>query len=57
VVGLADGAATVLLACVQNAGRSQIAAALFDRAADPAKARALGRHRSEAGFREALGPA
>ena len=36
-----DGAATVLFACVQNAGRSQIAAALFARAADPSKARAL----------------
>jgi arsenate reductase len=33
--------ATVLFACVQNAGRSQMAAALFDRIADPAKARAL----------------
>ncbi len=33
--------ATVLFACVQNAGRSQIAAALFARAADPAKARTL----------------
>ena len=33
--------ATVLFACVRNAGRSQIAAALFARAADPSKARAL----------------
>lgn len=33
--------ATVLFACVRNAGRSQIAAALFARAADPARARAL----------------
>jgi arsenate reductase len=33
--------AKVLFACVQNAGRSQIAAALFTRAADPGKARAL----------------
>jgi arsenate reductase len=32
---------TVLFACVHNAGRSQIAAALFNRLADPAKARAL----------------
>ena len=32
---------TVLFACVQNAGRSQIAAALFNRAADPARARAI----------------
>ena len=32
---------TVLFACVHNAGRSQIAAALFNRAADPAKARAI----------------
>lgn len=32
---------TVLFACVHNAGRSQIAAALFNRHANPAKARAL----------------
>jgi arsenate reductase len=32
---------TVLFACVHNAGRSQIAAALFNRVADPAKARAV----------------
>lgn len=32
---------TVLFACVQNAGRSQIAAALFNTYADPAKARAI----------------
>jgi arsenate reductase len=32
---------TVLFACVQNAGRSQIAAALFNRYADPSKARAI----------------
>ena len=32
---------TVLFACVQNAGRSQIAAALFNRHADPARARAI----------------
>ncbi|MGE0043751.1 MAG: low molecular weight phosphatase family protein [Vicinamibacterales bacterium] len=32
---------TVLFACVQNAGRSQMAAALFNRAADPARARAI----------------
>lgn len=32
---------TVLFACVHNAGRSQIAAALFNRYADPAKARAI----------------
>jgi arsenate reductase (thioredoxin) len=31
---------TVLFACVHNAGRSQIAAALFNRLADPGKARA-----------------
>lgn len=30
----------VIFACVRNAGRSQIAAALFERFADPAKARA-----------------
>ncbi len=32
---------TVLFACVQNAGRSQIAAALFNKYADPATARAI----------------
>jgi len=32
---------TVLFACVHNAGRSQIAAALFNQLADPAKARAI----------------
>ena len=32
---------TVIFACVQNAGRSQMAAAFFNRAADPRKARAL----------------
>ena len=32
---------TVLFACVHNAGRSQMAAALFNLAADPAKARAV----------------
>lgn len=32
---------TVLFACVHNAGRSQIAAALFNRLADPLKARAI----------------
>ena len=31
----------VLFACVHNAGRSQIAAALFNQRADPAKARAI----------------
>lgn len=31
----------VIFACVHNAGRSQMAAALFNRHADPAKARAL----------------
>ncbi|RPJ78144.1 MAG: arsenate reductase ArsC [Acidobacteria bacterium] len=31
----------VLFACVHNAGRSQMAAALFNKVADPAKARAL----------------
>lgn len=41
--------ATVLFACVHNAGRSQIAAALFNRYADPAKARAIsaGTHPAE----------
>ena len=32
---------TVLFACVHNAGRSQMAAALFNALVDPAKARAL----------------
>jgi arsenate reductase len=32
---------TVLFACVHNAGRSQIAAALFNHYADPARARAI----------------
>ena len=32
---------TVLFACVHNAGRSQIAAALFNHYADPGKARAI----------------
>ncbi len=31
----------MLFACVHNAGRSQIAAALFDSYADPSKARAI----------------
>lgn len=31
----------VLFACVHNAGRSQMAAALFNQRADPAKARAI----------------
>jgi arsenate reductase len=32
---------TIVFACVHNAGRSQMAAALFNALADPAKARAL----------------
>jgi arsenate reductase (thioredoxin) len=32
---------TVLFACVHNAGRSQMAAALFNKLADPKKARAM----------------
>ena len=32
---------TVIFACVHNAGRSQMAAALFNQLADPANARAL----------------
>ena len=32
---------SVLFACVHNAGRSQMAAALFNQFADPAKARAI----------------
>lgn len=40
---------TILFACVHNAGRSQIAAALFNQLADPAKARAIsaGTHPAE----------
>jgi arsenate reductase (thioredoxin) len=34
-------AATVVFACVHNAGRSQMAAAFFNALADPAKARAV----------------
>lgn len=34
-------AALVLFACVHNAGRSQMAAAFFNRRADPARARAV----------------
>jgi arsenate reductase (thioredoxin) len=32
---------TVIFACVHNAGRSQMAAAFFNRSADPSKARAV----------------
>lgn len=32
---------TILFACTQNAGRSQIAAALFNKLADPNKAKAI----------------
>ena len=32
---------TVVFACVHNAGRSQMAAAFFNRSADPSKARAI----------------
>lgn len=35
------GVHTVIFACVHNAGRSQMAAALFTRAADPKRARAM----------------
>jgi arsenate reductase (thioredoxin) len=36
-----DQSANVLFACVHNAGRSQMAAAWFNRLADPRKARAI----------------
>ena len=36
-----ETANTVLFACVHNAGRSQMAAAWFNRLSDPAKARAI----------------
>lgn len=42
--------ATVVFACVHNAGRSQMAAALFNRAVDPSRARAI-----SAGTRPAAG--
>jgi arsenate reductase (thioredoxin) len=35
------GVSTVVFACVHNAGRSQMAAAVFNQLADPTKARAL----------------
>lgn len=40
---------TVLFACVHNAGRSQMAAAFFNRLADPSRARAIsaGTHPAE----------
>jgi hypothetical protein len=38
---------TILFACVHNAGRSQMAEALFNQLADPAKARAISAHRQE----------
>jgi arsenate reductase len=41
---------TVVFACIQNAGRSQMAAAFFNQLADPARARAL-----SAGTRPAQG--
>ena len=42
IAGRAQGLViTVLFACVHNAGRSQIAAALFNNYADPGKARAI----------------
>ncbi|HTL98569.1 MAG TPA: hypothetical protein VL181_07175 [Holophagaceae bacterium] len=40
----------VIFACVQNAGRSQMAAAFFNAAADPAKARAISAGTRPAGF-------
>jgi arsenate reductase len=36
-----EGVKVVVFACVHNAGRSQMAAALFNKLADPAKARAV----------------
>jgi arsenate reductase (thioredoxin) len=40
---------TVLFACVHNAGRSQMAAAFFNRLADPARARAISAGTAPAG--------
>lgn len=39
--GAMPGGVTVLFACVQNAGRSQMAAAFFNAMADPSRARAV----------------
>ncbi len=39
--GAVGGVPTVIFACIHNAGRSQMAAAWFQRLADPAKARAI----------------
>jgi arsenate reductase len=41
VVGDGGAVKTVIFACVHNAGRSQMAAAFFNRLADPARARAV----------------
>lgn len=38
---VSSGPATVLFACIANAGRSQMSAALFNAYADPAKARGI----------------
>lgn len=38
---MSEAVATVIFACVHNAGRSQMAAAFFNALADPARARAL----------------
>jgi arsenate reductase len=40
---------TVLFACVHNAGRSQMAAALFDALANPARARGISGFQSASG--------
>jgi arsenate reductase len=41
IVDIEESLKTVVFACVHNAGRSQMAAALFNKLADPAKGRAL----------------
>jgi hypothetical protein len=46
---------TVLFACTHNAGRSQMAAALFNALADPSKARAESAG-TQPGDRRCLGP-
>lgn len=48
--------AVVLFACIHNAGRSQMAAAVFNHLADPAKARAIsaGTHPAERVHREVV---
>jgi arsenate reductase len=41
LIEMAENVATVLFACIHNAGRSQMAAAWFNHLADPARARGI----------------